>query len=286
MNKSATTELHHFSRPEGRLSYTVEGSGPLVVAVPGMGVLRSSYREVAAALVEAGYRVAVCDIRGHGDSDTGFHEYGDVATAGDIVAMIDELDGPALVIGNSFAGSAAIIAAADRPDAVAGLALISPFVREGGSRAALAFNRMLYRVLFARPWGAGVWTGYFAKTLNKGATASWLPEQLAELRTSFADPRRLAALRHLTLQLDHSVVEPYLSRVVAPALIAVGAIDPDYRDPAAELAYMGGQLHAETLLVEDAAHYVHAQRPDVVLPRIVAFAAGLRDGAGWRAPRA
>ena len=37
-------------RPEGRIAYDVAGSGPLVVCVPGMGELRSSYRATVPAL--------------------------------------------------------------------------------------------------------------------------------------------------------------------------------------------------------------------------------------------
>jgi pimeloyl-ACP methyl ester carboxylesterase len=40
----------------------------LVVLVPGMGDLRPSYRFLAPALKEAGYRVACTDLRGDGDA--------------------------------------------------------------------------------------------------------------------------------------------------------------------------------------------------------------------------
>jgi pimeloyl-ACP methyl ester carboxylesterase len=44
----------------------------LVVLVPGTSDLRASYRFLAPALKEAGYRVACTDLRGHGDSDATF----------------------------------------------------------------------------------------------------------------------------------------------------------------------------------------------------------------------
>ncbi|MBW8873231.1 MAG: alpha/beta hydrolase, partial [Leifsonia sp.] len=89
MNTSVESQVRYLQRPEGRVSYTVEGEGPLVVAVPGMGDLRSSFRELVAPLLEAGYRVAVTDLRAHGDSDTTFDEFGDIATARDLIALID-----------------------------------------------------------------------------------------------------------------------------------------------------------------------------------------------------
>jgi pimeloyl-ACP methyl ester carboxylesterase len=271
--------IHHLTRPEGRLTYTVTGDGPLIVAVPGMGDLRDTWRELVGPLADAGFRVAVLDLRGHGDADTTFAEHGDAATASDIIALIDELGGPALVVGNSMAGSAAVIAAAERPDAVAGLVLVSPFLRGAGSRAL----RLLYRVLFARPWGAAVWAGYYGSSLNKGAKAPWLGEHVAAIRASMREPGRLRSFRALALALDHDVVTSHLPRVSAPALILVGDGDPDYRDPAAELAWMGEQLSAETVLVENAAHYAQHQRHDAVVPAVLDFASSLRAGSGWGA---
>lgn len=278
-----TTDVLYLSRPGGRLSYTVTGEGPLLVAVPGMGDLRGTWRELVGPLAEAGFRVGVMDLRGHGDADTTFSEHGDIATASDILALIDELGGPALVLGNSMAGSAAVIAAAERPDAVAGLALISPFLRNGGSRGAERALRILYRVLFAKPWGAAMWAIYYRSTLSKGTQAPWLGEHVAAIKASMRQPGRLRSLLDLTLSLDHDLVTPHVAAVRAPALILVGAGDPDYKDAAAELAWMGEQLGAETVLVDDAAHYAQHQRPDVVVPKVLAFAAGLRAGSGWRA---
>ncbi|MGB2839556.1 MAG: alpha/beta hydrolase, partial [Actinomycetes bacterium] len=40
------------------VAYDVQGEGPLVVAVPGMGDLRTTYRFLAPTLVAAGFRVA------------------------------------------------------------------------------------------------------------------------------------------------------------------------------------------------------------------------------------
>lgn len=282
MDSSLTDRIEWLDRPGGRISYTVSGTGPLVIAVPGMGDLRSSYRELVEPLVAAGFRVAVTDVRGHGDADTGFVEHGDEATAGDLLALIEELGGPAVVIGNSFGGSAAVLAASRRPRAVSGLVLLSPFLRERGSRAAAAAGRLLYRALLARPWGAAVWARYYAGPLNAGRHAPWLPEQVAAIRSSFSDPRRLAELRRLAVRLDHSVVEPVLGSVRAPALIIVGALDPDYRDPQAELDWMGERLAGSVELVPEAAHYPHAQRPDVVVPLVVAFAGRLGETTGRR----
>ncbi|WP_158865712.1 alpha/beta fold hydrolase [Leifsonia sp. AG29] len=281
MNISTTPQVQYLQRPEGRVSYTVEGSGPLVVAVPGMGDLRSTYRELTRPLVEAGYRVAVTDLRAHGDSDTTFRTFGDIATGEDVIALIEELGGPAVVLGNSMGAAAAAWAAAERPDLVAGLVLYGPLLRDPAmSRAAVAAMHAMYRVLFAGFWGAGAWAGYYEKTVNRGRKAPWLPEQVAAIRANLKEPGRLRSFRRLTLQLTHSVVEPRLPEVHAPMLAFIGELDPDFRDPKAELDWIAS-LGAETEFVSDAAHYPQAQRPDVTVPRTLAFLAGRRDGSEW-----
>src|ERR1039458_404805 len=136
----------YLQRPEGRIGYDVAGAGPLVVLVPGMGDLRAGYRFLAPALREAGYRVACTDLRGHGDSDTTFTSYGDQETAGDLIALIEELSAPAVVIGNSMGAGSAALAAAQRPGLVSGLVLIGPFVRNATMSA---LKRILLRA--ARP---------------------------------------------------------------------------------------------------------------------------------------
>ncbi len=110
----------YLARPDGRIAYDVSGTGPLLVLVPGMGDLRGGYRFLAPALRGAGYRVACADLRGHGDSDATFTAYGDQETAGDTIALIEELGEPAVVIGNSMGAGPATLAAAERPSLSAG----------------------------------------------------------------------------------------------------------------------------------------------------------------------
>src|SRR5450755_181426 len=125
----APRNTSYLARPGGRIGYDVAGEGPLVVLVPGMGDLRAGYRFLAPAVRDAGYRVACTDLRGHGDSDTTFASYGDAETADDILALIEQLGGPAIIVGNSMGAGAGALAAAMEPSLVRGLVLLGPFVR-------------------------------------------------------------------------------------------------------------------------------------------------------------
>lgn len=111
------------------IAYDVSGQGPLVVLAHGIGDSRHSYRFLAPALVRNGYRVANVDLRGCGDSDLGWDGYSRTDIAGDLVALVRHLGGPAVLIGHSISGGAATIAAAQAPDLVAGVIELAPFTR-------------------------------------------------------------------------------------------------------------------------------------------------------------
>ncbi len=267
------------ARPEGNIAYTDAGTGPLVVAVPGMGDVRSTYDDLAPTLVDAGYRVVVADLRGHGDSDTTFTTHGDEATGGDLLALVEHLGaGPAVLLGNSMGASSAAWAAAERPDLVRGLVLISPLLREPGSPAKQAAMRVALRALLARPWGAAFWASYYS-SISKGRRSPRHAEHVAAVRQNLREPGHLRSFRDLALALDHSVVEVRLSDVAAPALALVGALDPDYSDPAAELAWITETTGAHGVLIPEVGHYPQHQAPDVVVPAVLDFLGGLPAGA-------
>ena len=253
-------------RPEGRIGYHIGGDGPLVVLVPGMGDLRSAYRFLAPALRQEGYRVACTDLRGHGESDTTFTSYGDVETADDIIALIEELEGPAVVVGNSMGAGAAAYAAAERPDLINGLVLVGPFVRNGKTTA---MQRVLLRVAMARPWAAKSWNSYLPK-LYKGQ----LPVDFDEYRrTVVASLRRpgYAKSFSLTTRTDHAMAESRLGEVAAPTMVVMGELDPDFPDPHAEAEWISHTLHGSVVMVPDAGHYPQSQQPDITTKSVLSF---------------
>src|ERR1700759_143895 len=124
----------------GRIAYDVAGEGPLVVLSHGIGDRRQAYRFLAPKLAQAGYRVANADLRGHGESSMGWKSVtGKEAItrtdiAGDLLALIRHLGGPAVIVGHSISGGAATIAAAQAPDLARGVGEGGPFTRNGKMR--------------------------------------------------------------------------------------------------------------------------------------------------------
>jgi pimeloyl-ACP methyl ester carboxylesterase len=264
----------YLQRPDGRIAYDVAGSGPLVVCIPGMGELRSTYRFTAPALAAAGYRVALMDLRGHGDSDTTFARYDDVAAGEDALALVEHLGGPAVLLGNSMGAGAAAWAAAERPDLVSGLGLLGPFVRNPPTGKLMV---ALFRVLMAPLWARAAWTAYLP-SLSPGRK----PQDFAEHRKQISDSMRrpgYARAFSRTTRTTHAPVEARLDDVRQPALVVMGERDPDFADPAAEARWIAERLTAEVLLVPDGGHYPHAESPEVVNPALVALCASVAPRA-------
>jgi pimeloyl-ACP methyl ester carboxylesterase len=265
----------YLARPEGRIGYDVQGSGPLLVLVPGMGELRSSYRHLTPLLVEAGYRVATTDLRGHGDSDTSFSSYGDVATAGDISALIADLGGSAVIVGNSLAAGAAVIVAAEHPEQVTGLVLVGPFVR---NPPVSAITRALFRAMMAPLWIASAWKSYMP-TLYAGQKPADFEQYRTAVIASLRRPAYGKAFSLTTQQTDHDPAEAALDAVAAPALVVMGDRDPDFRDPAAEARWIGDAVKGEVVMVAEAGHYPHAQQPDITADAVLRFLERVTHGA-------
>ncbi len=260
-------QTRFLNRGTGRIAYDVRGTGPLVLAVPGMGDLRATYRHLAPALVDAGFRVATMDLRGHGDSDVTFDAFDDEALASDIRALIAHLGGSAVVVGNSMGAGAAVVAAAQDRAAITGLVLIGPFVRNVPQPLLL---RWFFRASMAGPWAGMVWRSYLPK-MFPARRGQEFDEHRAAIARSQREPGRRAAFS-ATARTSHDPADAVLDTVTAPTLVVMGTADPDFPDPAAEAAGICERLGQQRLLmVPEAGHYPHAEFPELTTPAVVGF---------------
>lgn len=247
-----------------RISYEISGHGPLVVCIPGMADLRSTFRFTAPALVAAGYRVAIVDLRGHGESATDFDRYDNQGNAADVAALIDHLGGPAVIVGNSMGAAIGTIVAAERPTLVAGLVLIGPFVRNGKASGLL---KAVMRIATSPRLVGFTWKQYLP-SLYRGTRPADLADYLAAVSAGMKGHERAISA---TLQTSHDDAEAALAKVDTDVLVIMGELDPDFTSPAGEAEWIVDQLGGEVLMVPDAGHYPHSQRPDLVVPAITAF---------------
>jgi len=267
-------EPHYLVRPEGKIAYEDPGRAPLAVMVPGLGDLRGEYRFLAPRLVEAGYRVVTMDLRGHGQSSTGWSDYTSSAIGTDVLALVDELDaGPAMLVGTSMGAGAVTWAAAEAPEMVSSTVLIGPFVRDVPSSSWLAgvAQKAMIKAALWGPWAGWAWGQAYASFYGEKPAdfAAYRDALVANLK----EDGRLDAVRGM-ISADKKDVEARLGEVKAPVLVVMGTKDPDFADPRVEAETVAGFLNGRVTMVEGAGHYPHVEQPDAVANAIRAFAEG------------
>lgn len=162
-----------------------------LVFVHANGFNALTYRTLLAPL-SGSLRIWAPDLRGHGGTtlpaESGgrrdWHDHRD-----DLVALLDSLDGPPVILaGHSMGGTSALLAAAERPDRVGGLVLLDPVIWSRwvvaafklplldrlGSRIPLVRNALRRRKVFdSRQQAMAAWLG-------RGAFRGWPEMMLAD----------------------------------------------------------------------------------------------------------
>ncbi|MGA3218371.1 MAG: alpha/beta hydrolase [Acidimicrobiales bacterium] len=159
-----------------------------------------------------------------------------------------------------------MLAAADRPELVSGLVLVGPFVRDGKGGP---LQRMLLRLLMARPWVAASWKAYLPK-LYAGQRPLDFDQHRSEIVASLDKPGHAKAFS-LTTRTTHQQAERRLGEVATPVLVVMGEQDPDFPDPKAEAEWTALALHARVVMVADAGHYPQSQQPAAVTSPVLEF---------------
>lgn len=255
----------------GTLAYEVTGSGPLIVLAHGIGDSRRAYRFLIPALVEAGYRVAAIDLRGCGESTAEWASYSRTDVARDLLALLNHLGGPAVIVGHSISGGAATIAAALEPSLVTAVVELAPFTRKQQFRLAdlrvPQFRRGSLHVL-----GAGIlgrvsqWHRYLDVAYPGPKPADW-DIRLTEIDAMLREPGRMKALQKM-VQSGPADAAAQLPNVRCPVLIVEGSLDPDWASPEAEGQAIVADLPSglgRLEIIEGAGHYMHVQFPDQVV---------------------
>ncbi|MEU6571796.1 alpha/beta fold hydrolase [Streptomyces parvulus] len=267
----------HLSVDGGTIAYEVDGSGPLIVLAHGMGDHRAAFRAVAPHLVAAGYRVAAIDLRGCGESGPDWTDWSRTAIAGDLLALVRHLGGPAVLVGHSISGGAATIAAATAPELVTAVVELAPFTRKQSmGLSSLRSKRLrqgMLRLAGATVLGSvPLWLSYL-KVAYPGARPADFAERLDRIAALLGEPGRMKALQAMgrTTPADAGA---QLAHVRCPVLVVMGTDDPDWADPHAEGAAVVEDLPAglgRLEMIEGAGHYPHDQYPDQVTSLILTF---------------
>jgi pimeloyl-ACP methyl ester carboxylesterase len=282
-----------------------EGSGPLVVLCHGFPELAFSWRRQVPALVAAGFRVVVPDMRGYGRSSAPEEvaAYDVVSLCGDLCGLLDALgEQSAVFVGHDWGASVVWqLAVLDPPRvrAVAGLSV--PFVPRAPAPPMPILRRHFgddfYIAWFQQPGVADealardvrrtlttsrVWTSRWAEDDGEDpGPPSWM--SAAELavyveafeRTGFTGGLNWYRNIDRNWELTAAVAD---RRVQQPALFLTGERDPVRRFMPAEAMHgWVSDLRAE-VLVPGAGHWVQQEAPEVVNAALLEFLAGLTPG--------
>ncbi|HXZ73460.1 MAG TPA: alpha/beta hydrolase, partial [Streptosporangiaceae bacterium] len=216
-------------------------------------------------------------LRGHGESSMGWASITRTDVAGDLAALTGRLGGPAVLAGHSISGGAATIAAATRPDLVAGIVEINPFTRTvqyslGGLLRVRRYRRCLFlqggTQLFR---SLGLWLRYL--NLAYPARPADYPGYLAALAAKLREPGRMAGFLK-TFKSTPADAEKQLPNIRCPALVIMGTADPDFACPRAEGDAVVAAMPAgagTVAMAGGAGHYPHAQSPEAVADLVIPF---------------
>ncbi|MEU8793643.1 alpha/beta hydrolase [Streptomyces sp. NPDC048643] len=266
----------------GTIAYEVSGvAGPLVVVAHGMGDSREAYRFFTPALVEAGYRVAAVDLRGHGESSVGWASYTRTDLAGDLIALVEHLGEPAVLVGHSIAGGAVTIAAAKAPQLITALVELAPFTRKQqvrlGDLRVASYRRGATHLMGTTIFGS---TRQWAKYLDvayPGSKPADFDTRMEQIIAMLDEPGRMKVLQAMG-KISPVDAGEQLGNVTCPVLIVQGSLDPDWASPQAEGEAIVADLPTglgRLEMIEGAGHYPHVQFPRQTLTAVLAFLAGV-----------
>ncbi|ROR42823.1 alpha/beta fold hydrolase [Kitasatospora cineracea] len=271
MNSTLGTTTRYLDVTGGRIAYDdAPGSGVPVVLLPGMLDKRAVYRHLAPLLSAAGHRVVTMDLRGMGESSTGFTDHTPAAIAEDLAALLAHLDlRGTVLVGSSYTGATVVRAAALAPERTGGVVLIDAFIENlplNGFQKALFGLAAPLVTAFPGLWGT-MQKFYYPATSRPADFEDYRAGLAAMLR----EPARKAALRGY-LKGDSAPVG-WCAAVDVPALVLMGDKDPDFPKPELVADRQAAALRGRKVMIEGAGHYPMAGHPQAVADALLPFLA-------------
>ena len=228
----------------GRLFGAVHGDGPArVLALHGWRRTSADFDRVL-----AGMSAIALDLPGFGASPEPPSAWGAADYAAAVAPVLDEMDGPVVVLGHSFGGRVAVCLAAARPESVRALVLTGvPLIRPATATArkpALKFRA--------------------ARWLNRRGVLS--DERMESLRRQHGSADYRAAtgvMRDVFVRVVNESYEAELAKVQCPIELVWGDDDAEARLAVAESA-MSVVPDAKLTVLRGAGHLTPLSAPDAL----------------------
>ena len=204
------------------LYYEVQGTGPPLALVTGLGGLASFWAPHVAALSER-FTVILHDHRGTGRSSHSAIRYSVGQMADDLLQLLDRLDiGRAHLVGHSTGGAIGQTLALDRPERVGRLVLSSSWA------GADAYFRRLFAVR-AEVLRASGTAAYLRASSLFMCPPVWIRDTMARLEESEAAALALAPPPEVVLSRIEAILaferRAELGRIAAPTLVTCATDD-------------------------------------------------------------
>tara|TARA_R110002051_G_scaffold4683_4_gene25978 strand:+ start:13384 stop:14217 length:834 start_codon:yes stop_codon:yes gene_type:complete len=269
-NKTAKEQVDIF--------YEDYGSGQPVILIHGWPLSRKSWEQQVWKIVEEGFRCIAYDRRGFGTSSSPWGEYDYSALAGDLNAIIEELDlKDAIIVGFSMGGGEVVRYLTDYGSSrIAKAALISsiiPLVKQksdnpdgvpedalNGIIVALQKDRVGFLKEFSK--------GFYNYDENKGERVSEAQLDYDFTIASFASPR---ATIQTALSWMHTDFRSELKNVTVPTLIVHGDADATVPIETSAKQAAEGIKYSTYEVVKGAPHGLNVTHPDELNKILISF---------------
>lgn len=255
------------------------GRGPTLMLLHGFTGTGEAWSPFMSALAE-NWRVIAPDLPGHGGTDApeDIERYTMAGCVADLAVLLDEMvearggDGRVVVVGYSMGGRVALHFARAYPERVRGLIVESanPGIRdEAERRARLEQDEQLARFLEKEGVAAFVERWENIPLFASQARLSFEKrERLRQRRLQQAAAGLAGSLRGMGAGVAESLWDE-LSGFAVPTLLLAGELDEKYcRIVGETAAFVPG---AKLVVVPDAGHAVHFERPDTWLEHVQSF---------------
>lgn len=242
------------------VTYSVNGSGDPVIFIHGLAEDHHTWHVQQHALNQ--FRSFAYDLRGHGLTTIGQCN-GTLAQLGnDLLAFIEKVTGPAVVVGFSLGGAIALWAAAERPD------LVKKSVVLGTSSVVGSLAVQFYEDRIGKAADTG--SAAFKEAVRADTAAGLfsahdvLDQLVAARLTAVGDGVGYINAARAMMRLNGEPLTPRLSLIKTPVVV-IGAEHDKFCPQKAASIILDALPEAQFLAIPDAGHLMNVDNPDAVV---------------------